>query len=121
MHELFHLPFIPVSLMDLGYITHAVHANVRMVVLSCNVSSSGKTLTITGPPSAGIYPPGPGFLYLLVDGIPSVGRKVMIGDGKSPATDEGAIAKYVISLSFWGSSFDPIVIPSVYCEAQIWH
>ncbi|KAF8508372.1 copper radical oxidase [Gautieria morchelliformis] len=94
---------VSVSLMDLGYITHAVHANVRMVVLSCTVSNSGRTLTVTGPPSAGIYPPGPGFLYLLVDGLPSVGKKVMIGDGKSPPTDEGASAAYVI-LSFVAAS-----------------
>lgn len=87
-----------VSLMDLGYITHAVHANVRMVILLCKVSNSGKTLTLTGPPSANIYPPGPGFLYLVVNGVPSVGRKVMIGDGKSPPTDEGAIAKCVVLL-----------------------
>lgn len=81
--------------MDLGYITHAVHANVRMVVLTCTLSSSGKTLTVTGPPSAGVYPPGPGFLYIVVDEVPSVGKKVMIGDGRAPPTDENAIAKCV--------------------------
>ena len=103
--------------MDLGYITHAVHANVRMVVLLCSVSNSGKTLTVTGPPSAGIYPPGPGFLYLLVDGVPSVGKKVMIGDGKSPPTDDAAIAKSVVFLSLLGCC-DLMVYLSVYCEAQ---
>jgi Galactose oxidase-like, Early set domain len=96
--------------MDLGYITHAVHANVRMVVLLCRTSNSGKTLTVTGPPSASIYPPGPGFLYLIVDGVPSAGRKVMIGDGKSPPTDEGAIAKCVIMLLLFLGGFDPIVV-----------
>ncbi|KAF8590083.1 copper radical oxidase [Ramaria rubella] len=88
---------VSVSLMDLGYITHAVHANVRMVVLSSKVASTGKSLTVMGPPSAGIYPPGPGFLYLVVNGVPSVGRQIMIGDGKSPPTDEGAIANLLHS------------------------
>lgn len=115
-----HDPVVPsvVSLMDLGYVTHAVHANVRMVVLSCSVSNSGRTLSVTGPPSAGIYPPGPGFLYLLVDGVPSVGKKVMIGDGKSPPTDDGAIAKYVIFAIVLGRS-DLMVNPSVYYETQV--
>lgn len=81
-----------VALMDLGYITHAVHANTRLVYLSCSVSIDG-WLTITGPPDGNVYPPGPGFLYILVNGVPSEGLMVMIGDGVSPPVDESVLNK----------------------------
>ncbi|KAI0718298.1 copper radical oxidase [Fomitopsis betulina] len=81
-----------VALMDLGFVTHTVHANSRLVYLVAAVSDDGQTITVTGPPDGGVYPPGPGFLYLVVDGVPSVGVKVMIGDGESPPFDEDALA-----------------------------
>lgn len=82
------------ALMDLGYVTHAVHANSRLVYLAASLSTNEEQmLKITGPPNGNIYPPGPGFLYILVDGVPSKGLKVMIGDGKGPAVDEEALEK----------------------------
>lgn len=77
--------------MDFGYVTHAVHANSRLVYLACSVSD-GK-ITATGPPDGNIYPPGPGWLLVVADGVPSKAFKIMIGDGKGPDVDEGAIAK----------------------------
>jgi hypothetical protein len=68
--------------MDLGYVTHAVHANTRLVYLKCTLA--GDILTIVGPPNGNIYPPGPGWLYLLANGTPSKGIKVMIGSGEGP-------------------------------------
>ncbi|KAH9952088.1 copper radical oxidase [Amylocystis lapponica] len=82
---------VQVVLMDLGYVTHAVHANSRMVYLATSLSQDKGTLTITGPPNAGVYPPGPGFLYIVANGIPSTGTKIMVGDGKGPAVDEDAL------------------------------
>ncbi|KAF8988723.1 copper radical oxidase-like protein, partial [Hymenopellis radicata] len=79
---------ITVALMDLGYITHAVHANSRLVNL--DVKLEGGELVITGPPNGKIYPPGPAFLYVLEDGIPSTGKKIMVGDGKDPEVDHEA-------------------------------
>ena len=83
-----------VALMDLGYVTHAVHANARTVYLVCdfNADDTG-TLKVTGPPSADVYPPGPGWLFVVVDGVPSEGVRVMVGDGKGPEVDEGAMKK----------------------------
>lgn len=77
--------------MDLGFITHAVHANCRLVYLPW--SRDGETLTITAPPNGNIYPPGPGWLYIVVDGVPSKGTKVIVGDGKGPDVDEAALQK----------------------------
>lgn len=82
-----------VALMDLGYVTHAVHANSRLVYLTSSVSSDQQTLTITAPPNGNIYPPGPGFIYVVVDGVPSVGVKVLVGDGKGPVVDAAAQQK----------------------------
>jgi Domain of unknown function (DUF1929) len=78
----FKIFFSTVALMDFGYITHAVHANSRLVYLK--VIFGNGLLTVRGPPNGNIYPPGPGWLLLVVDGIPSEGMKVMVGNGKGP-------------------------------------
>ena len=82
---------VKVACMDLGYVTHAVHANSRLVYLV--FQRDADILTVTGPPDGGVYPPGPAFIYLVVDGVPSVGRKVIIGDGKDPDVDKEALDK----------------------------
>lgn len=78
--------------MDLGYVTHATHSNSRMVYL-VTWREGSQTISFTGPPNGKIYPPGPGWLYVVVDGIPSEGVKVIVGDGRSPPIDEDAIKK----------------------------
>lgn len=92
----FPTPTHTVALMDLGFVTHAVHANSRLVYLVVSLSMSDmETLTITGPPNGNVYPPGPGWLYLVVDQVPSTGMKVMIGDGSGPVVDNTALEKQV--------------------------
>lgn len=78
--------------MDLGFVTHGVHANSRLVYLRVTISSDDE-LTIIGPPDGNIYPPGPGWIYVVVDGVPSAGVKVLVGSGASPNVDEGARRK----------------------------
>lgn len=76
--------------MDLGFVTHAVHANSRLVYLEYTIpdirdgSTGGDVLSITSPPNGGVYPPGPAWLFVVVDGVPSAGRRVLIGDGRGP-------------------------------------
>ncbi len=84
-----------VALMDLGYVTHAVHANSRLVYLAFSLSDDKATLTVTGPPDGNIYPPGPGFIYVVVNGVPSVGVRLLVGDGKGPVVDHNALNKWV--------------------------
>jgi len=84
-----------VVLIDLGYVTHANHANSRVVYLSVQFRQSG-SLVVQGPPNENVYPPGPGWLYVVVDGVPSEGIKTMIGDGQGPPVDESAILKSVL-------------------------
>ncbi|KAL0071197.1 hypothetical protein AAF712_001762 [Marasmius tenuissimus] len=77
---------------DLGFATHGVHMDQRSVKLVSSLSADKKTLTITGPPSGKHYPPGPAFIYVVTDaGVPSFGRKTIIGTGASPPVDQAAI------------------------------
>lgn len=80
--------------MDLGFSTHATHTNCRLVFLNID-RRDGNTLYFKGPLNGGLYPPGPAFLYVVEDGIPSEGVKIMVGDGRSPPVDHEAIEKYV--------------------------
>ncbi|QRV74664.1 glyoxal oxidase [Ceratobasidium sp. AG-Ba] len=82
---------VEVVLMDLGFSTHGVHMDQRMVTLPA-VMMGRKLVTFTGPPNANVYPPGPAWLYIVIDGVPTEGMKVMVGDGQSPPVDPGAIA-----------------------------
>ncbi|KAJ7627324.1 immunoglobulin E-set, partial [Roridomyces roridus] len=88
---------IQVSLMDMGYITHAWHANSRLVFLE-NTLSGNNTLTITAPPNGNIYPPGPAWIYVVADGVWSVGVQVMIGDGGNPPRPAQGVTLNLTSL-----------------------
>lgn len=79
--------------MDLGFVTHAVHANSRLVYLEATPSADGTQLTITGPPDGKVYPPGPGWLFVVVADVPSKALPVMVGSGKGPEVDEAALKK----------------------------
>nr|ABD61577.1 copper radical oxidase [Phanerodontia chrysosporium] len=88
---------VKVVLMDFGYVTHAVHANSRYVELVSSVD--GDVVMCNGPPDGKIYPPGPGWLFVVANGIPSKGVKIMVGDGRSPEVNEAAIANVLANTS----------------------
>jgi len=79
-------------LMDLGFVTHAIHANSRLVHLVASFDDGTRTVRFMGPPNGNIYPPGPGWVYCLVGGVPSKGVKVMVGNGQGPLVDEVALS-----------------------------
>ena len=72
--------------------THGVHANSRLVYLVNSVTADDE-ITVTAPPNGEIYPPGPAWVYVVVDGVPSIGVKVMVGNGEGPPADEVVIAR----------------------------
>ncbi|KAJ7843044.1 glyoxal oxidase N-terminus-domain-containing protein [Mycena leptocephala] len=75
---------VTVALMDLGFATHGSHMDQRFVKLVSKLSPDKRTLTITGPPTSRIYPPGPAFLYVVTaGGVPSFGHKTIVGTGAS--------------------------------------
>ncbi|KAJ7701836.1 glyoxal oxidase N-terminus-domain-containing protein [Mycena rosella] len=82
-------------LMDFGFVTHSVHMDQKLVKL---VSvRQGSQLIVTGPPSAPVYSPGPGWIMVMADGVPSVAQQVMIGSGANPPEDDAAIANMLAS------------------------
>ena len=85
--------FCEVALMDLGFVTHAVHANSRLVYLVVSSFHNRENMSLTGPPDGNIFPPGPGWIFLVVDGISSQGKMVMVGDGQGPPVDSYAWEK----------------------------
>ncbi|KAK0661476.1 Aldehyde oxidase GLOX [Lasiodiplodia hormozganensis] len=72
---------VKVALYHGGFVTHSVHMGHRMVFLDNEGWAAGSTdqkLTVTGPPSTNVAPPGPYVVYVVVDGIPAVGQTVMV-------------------------------------------
>ncbi|KAL4260895.1 Glyoxal oxidase [Pleurotus pulmonarius] len=83
---------VSVSLMDLGFATHGVHMDQKLVQLRSTLSRNRKTLQVTAPRDGQLFSPGPGFLFIVTDGgVPSVGHRLIIGTGASPPVDQGAI------------------------------
>jgi len=78
----FQMQSIEVVLMDLGFVTHSVHMDSRLVRLETSVVAENNVLQVVIPPSPEIFPPGYGWLYVLRNGIPSSGKRIMIGSGK---------------------------------------
>jgi len=72
-----------VALVGLGDATHGVDQGQRYVPLKFSVS--GTTLTVTGPPTGGVAPPGYYMLFLIdKDGVPSVAKMVQVAPGPKP-------------------------------------
>lgn len=77
-----------VSLMDLGFSSHAFHSGARLVFMDATISRDHRSLTFTTPPNGRVYPPGPAFVFLTVDDVSSEGVMVMMGSGRAPPTLE---------------------------------
>ncbi|KAJ7607955.1 glyoxal oxidase N-terminus-domain-containing protein [Roridomyces roridus] len=91
---------VTVALMDLGFQTHGVHMDQRLVQLVSTLSADKKTLTVHAPPTSSIYPPGPAYLYVVTNsGAPSFGHKTIVGTGASPPVDQAAIANMLANTS----------------------
>lgn len=72
---------IKVSLYHGGFVTHSVHMGHRMMFLATSGFVAGRasqTVTVTMPPNRNIAPPGPYVVYVVGDGIPSVGQFVEV-------------------------------------------
>ncbi|GJJ12922.1 hypothetical protein Clacol_007169 [Clathrus columnatus] len=104
---------VRVALMDLGFATHAVHMDHRLVYLSSELNSAQNSLVVQTPPNSSVYPPGPAYLYIVTEqGVPSFGHQTIIGTGASPPVDQGAINNMLSHTS--GPSADLVVpLPDV--------
>ncbi|KAJ7580143.1 glyoxal oxidase N-terminus-domain-containing protein [Mycena floridula] len=79
---------IQVALMDLGFSSHAFHSSSRLIFLDAKLSHDRKTLTITSPPNNRVYPPGPAWIFVTIDGVTSTAAHVMVGSGASPPVED---------------------------------
>jgi len=72
---------VKVALYHGGFVTHALHMSQRMLFLTAEGWENGATsqlVTVTGPPNNDVAPPGPYVVYVVADGVPSVGEFVML-------------------------------------------
>lgn len=72
---------VKVALYHGGFVTHSVHMGHRMIYLDTLGFRPGRVkqeVTAWMPPSPNISPPGPYVIYVVVDGIPSVGQFVTV-------------------------------------------
>lgn len=83
-------------LLDLGFSTHSLHMDMRAVFMNTSISSDGR-LMVTMPPDPTVYPPGPAWMFVLVDGIPSRGTKLLMGGGGGPPVNQAALDKSVLA------------------------
>lgn len=73
---------VRVALYHGGFVTHSVHMGHRMAFLDTEgwiPAAEAQDITVTMPPNNNIAPPGPYVVYVLVDGVPSIGQFVMVG------------------------------------------
>ncbi|KAJ7595207.1 copper radical oxidase [Mycena floridula] len=75
-----------VSVVRPGWTTHAMNMGQRFLQLNStftvNSDSSITLHTAQMPPNSNIFQPGPAFVYVVINGIPSVGNYVIVGSGK---------------------------------------
>lgn len=65
-----------------GFVTHSLHMGQRMLFLDTAgfkpQSTAEQTVTVTMPDNPALAPPGPYVLYVVVDGVPSVGQFLQV-------------------------------------------
>lgn len=64
-----------------GFVTHSLHMNHRMLNLDSTGFASGstaQTLMVSMPPNGNVAPPGPYVVYVMIDGVPSIGQFVSV-------------------------------------------
>lgn len=75
-----------VVIMKTGFSTHAINFGQKLVQLNSTYTlddSGAATLHVSQmPPNVAILAPGPAWIYVVVDEVPSVGQPIMIGSGK---------------------------------------
>ena len=69
-----------------GFSTHAMNMGQRALRLNTtySVSNTGVVTVHVSqmPPNPNLFQPGPGFMYVVIDGVPSNGTMVIIGNGQ---------------------------------------
>lgn len=72
---------LKVALYNGGYVTHSLHMGHRMLFLDVDGWRPGDTrqeIQVSMPPEPSIAPPGPYVVYVVADGVPSIGQFVIV-------------------------------------------
>ncbi|EST10143.1 protein of unknown function DUF1929 [Kalmanozyma brasiliensis GHG001] len=78
-----------VVLVRTGFSTHAMNMGQRMIELKS--SRQGSRLSVAQlPPNPNLFAPGPALAFVVVDGVPSQGKMVMVGNGQIGTQPVGA-------------------------------
>ncbi|KAG8885557.1 hypothetical protein FRB98_001747 [Tulasnella sp. 332] len=79
-----------VVLLRPGFCTHAINMGQRYVQLNSTYTGNSDGSAVLNvqqlPPNPSILAPGPAYLFVVVDGVPSVGAPVMVGSGMGNQT-----------------------------------
>lgn len=74
-----------VKLIRTGFSTHGMNMGQRALTL--NATTEGSSLMVDPLPSnTNLFPPGPALAFVVVDGLPSFGKHVMVGSGSTSHT-----------------------------------
>jgi hypothetical protein len=94
-----------------GFTTHAMNMGQRIMQLNntYTVQSNGTIILHTAqpPPNPNIFQPGPGFVYVTINGIPSNGTYVIVGNGQTgtqPTSSASVLPANVLASSASGSA-----------------
>lgn len=71
-----------------GFSTHAMNMGQRMLELR-SAADGNKVKVAAMPPNPALFAPGPALMFVVVNGIPSQGKFVMVGNGKIGAQPVG--------------------------------
>jgi hypothetical protein len=71
---------VKIALYYTGFVTHSLHMGHRMVYLDFVGNSTGtaQSVTVTPPPTHNITPPGYYMLFVISNGVPSIGQMIMV-------------------------------------------
>ncbi|TFK26100.1 copper radical oxidase [Coprinopsis marcescibilis] len=78
---------VQVNVVRPGFSTHNMNMGQRFLELETSYTAyaANKSATIhvaQMPPNAALFPPGPALVFVVVDGVPSVGKMIMVGSGQ---------------------------------------
>ena len=94
-----------------GFTTHAMNMGQRIMQLNntYTVQSNGTIILHTAqlPPNANLFQPGPAFVFVTINGIPSNGTYVIVGNGQTgtqPTSSTSVLPDNVLASSASGSA-----------------
>ncbi|TFK19313.1 copper radical oxidase [Coprinopsis marcescibilis] len=93
-----------VTIVRPGFSTHNMNMGQRFLQLENTYTAYADNTTAVlhvrqMPPNAAIFPPGPALIFVVVNGVPSVGKMIMVGNGQigeQPVQAAAALSESVV-------------------------